>query len=163
MLNFSKVIALALISLSFYDVSISTLSKHAFAGEPIIDRNCRYHERTKEVFQKIPLQNQARVLMTSFFQVNNQKYTLQLLNFPNSTGVLCLRRPNARLLQRLKDVAIIQDKVIEKVEKDPYRPANYIVTVKGEKTEDILRTAYRLNLTNPNQPKVTPIIRVYKN
>jgi hypothetical protein len=90
MLDFSKVIALALTSLSFYDIGVSTLSKSALAGEPIIDRNCHRHERTQEVFRQIPPQNQARILMTSSFQVNNQKYALQLLKFPNSTGVLCL-------------------------------------------------------------------------
>lgn len=196
MLNFSKVIALALTSLSFYSISISILSKPAFAGEPIIDRNCRYHERTKEVFQKIPPENQANTSLTSSFEVNNQKYALQLLKFPNSTGVLCLWKPNAlqpqkallnheimglnlkRIFnsfncqfipdlcnapQRLKNVSIIQDKVIEKIEKDASKPATYIVTVRGEKTEDILSTAYRLNLINPNQPKVTPLIIVYKN
>ncbi|MBE8968312.1 hypothetical protein IQ277_19430 [Nostocales cyanobacterium LEGE 12452] len=97
MLDFSKVIALALTSLSFYGMGVSTLSKSALAGEPIIDRNCRRHERTREVFQQIPLQNQARILTTSSFQVNNKKYSLQLLKFPNSTGVLCLWEPNARL------------------------------------------------------------------
>ena len=163
MLDFSKVIALALTSLSFYGIGVSKLSKSALAGEPIIDRNCRRHERTREVFHQIPPQNQAKILTTFSFQVNNQKYALQLLKFPNSTGVLCLWKPNARLPQRLKDVSIIQDKVIEKFEKDPSRPANYIITVKSEKMEDILKTAYRLNLTNPNQPKVTPLVRVYKN
>jgi hypothetical protein len=163
MLDFSKVIALALTSLSFYGISVSTLSKPTLAGEPIIDRNCRRHERTQKIFQQIPAQHQARIFMTSSFQINNKKYALQLLKFSNSTGVLCLWKPNARIPERLKDVSIIQDKVIEKVEKDPSRPANYIITVKGEQTEDILNTAYRLNLTNPDQPKVTPLIRVYKN
>lgn len=161
--NFSKVIALALTGLSFWGASISILSQPALSGEPIIDRNCGYHVRTPEVLKKIPPQNRATVLNTSLFQVNNQKYTLQLLQFPNSKSVLCLWQPNARLPQKLKDAAIIQDKLIEKLEKDAYRPANYIVTVRGEKSEDILTTTYRLNLTNPNQPKVTPIIRVYKN
>jgi len=162
MLNFCKVTALTLTSLSFYGISVSTLSKAALAGEPIIDRNCRRHERTQKVFQQIPPQNQATILMTSSFQINNQKYALQLLKFSNSTGVLCLWKPNTRLPQRLEGVSIIQDKVIEKVEKDPSRLANYIITVKGEKTEDILRTAYRLDLTNPDKPKVTPLVRVYK-
>lgn len=163
MLNFCKVTALCLTSLSLYGITVSTVSKAALAGEPIIDRNCRRHERTQTVFQQIPAQNRAIILMTSSFQINNQKYALQLLKFSNSTNVLCLWEPNARLPQRLKDVSIIQDKVIEKVEKHPSRPANYIITVKGEKTEDILRTAYRLDLTNTDQPKVTPLIRVYKN
>jgi len=162
MLNLSKVLTLALTSLTFVSVGISTLAKHTLAGEPIIDRNCRYHKRTPEVFKKIPRQHQATVLKTSSFQVNNQKYALQLLKFPNSTGFFCFWKPNARMPQRLNNVAIIQDKIIEKFEKDTSRPANYIVTVKGEKTEDVLRTTYRLNLTNPNQPKVTPIIRIYK-
>lgn len=162
MLNLYKVLTLALTSLTFVSVGILTLPKPTLAGEPIIDRNCHYHKRTPEVFKKIPPQHQATVLKTSFFQINNQKYALQLLKFPNSTGFFCFRKPNARMPQRLNNVAIIQDKIIEKFEKDTSRPANYIVTVKGEKTEDILRTTYRLNLTNPNQPKVTPIIRVYK-
>ncbi|MBD2208443.1 hypothetical protein H6G64_01795 [Calothrix sp. FACHB-156] len=162
MLTFSKVTALALTSLSFYGVSISTLSTSAMAGEPIIDRNCRYHQRTRKVFRQIPPRNQARVLSTSHFQVNNQKYALQLLKFPNSTGVLCLWKLNARLPERLRNVSIIQDKVIEKLEKHPDQPGTYIVTVKGDESGDILNTAYRLNLTNPEQPKVTPLIRVYK-
>ncbi|MBD2683322.1 MULTISPECIES: hypothetical protein [Nostoc] len=193
--NLFKTIAFALISSGFYSASILTLSKPAFAGEPIIDKNCRYHERTQEVFQKIPPQNQAIISQTSHFQVNNEKYALQLLKFPNSTGVLCLWHPNAprpqrallndernwfnlegifnsfncqfmphlcNVPQRLKNVSILQDKEIEKIEKDASQPATYIVTVRGEKTEDILRTAYRLNLINPNQPKVIPLIRVYK-
>jgi hypothetical protein len=163
MLNFSKVPALSLTSLTLYGITVSTLSKAALAGEPIIDRNCRRHERTQKVFQQISPENRARILMTSSFQINNQKYALQLLKFYNSTNVLCLWKPNALQPQRLKHVSIIQDKVIEKVEKEPSRPANYIITVKGEKTEDILRTAYRLDLTNPAQPKVTPLIIIYKN
>ncbi|HIK05094.1 MAG TPA: hypothetical protein IGS40_10320 [Trichormus sp. M33_DOE_039] len=163
MLNFFKVISLTLTSLSFYSASISILSKTAFAGEPIIDRNCQYHQRTQAVFQKIPLRNRAKILLTSTFQVNHQKYTLQLLQFPNSTSVLCLRQANALLPQRLKNVSIIQDKVIEKIEKETAKTAIYIVTVRGEKTGDILRTTYRLNLTNPHQPKVTPLVIVYKN
>lgn len=162
MRNISKVIALALTSFSFASASISTLSNPVSAGEPIIDRNCNRHKRTPEVFRKIPRQNQAIIVQSSHFQVNNQKYTLQLLKFPNSTNVLCLWKPNKRLPERLKNVSIIQDKVIEKVGKDTSRPATYIITVKGEKTEDILNTAYRLDLTNPNQPKLTPLIRVYK-
>jgi hypothetical protein len=163
MLNVSKVIACTLISLSFYSVSLSTFLKLALAGEPIMDRNCGYHVRTPAVVHKIPPQDRARILLTSPFEVNNQKYALQLLKFPDSTGVLCLWKPNARLPQRLGDVSIIQEKVIEKIEKDASRPATYIVTVRSEKAEDILRTIYRLNLTNPNQPKVTPLLRVYKN
>jgi hypothetical protein len=193
--NFSKIIAFTLTGLSFYGASILTLSKPAFAGEPIIDKNCRSHERTQEVFQKIPPQNQAIISQTSHFQVNHEKYALQLLKFPNSTGVLCLWHPNAlqpqrallndernwfnlegifnsfngqfiphlcNVPQRLKNVSMIQDKVIEKFEKDADQPATYIVTVRGDKTEDILRTAYRLDLTNPYQPKAIPLIRVYK-
>ncbi|MBE9209267.1 hypothetical protein IQ244_22705 [Nostoc sp. LEGE 06077] len=163
MLNLSKIIALTFISSSFYSATISTLSKPVLAGEPIIDRNCRRHQRTQAVFQKIPPQNQARILMTSPFQVNHQKYTLQLLKFSNSTGVLCFWKSNSRSPQRLNNVAIIQDKVIEKIEKDSDLPANYIVTVRSEKNEDIFRTTYRLNLINPYQPTVTPIIRIYKN
>ncbi|MFM6157388.1 MAG: hypothetical protein ACKPE3_31055, partial [Sphaerospermopsis kisseleviana] len=145
MLNFPKFMALTVTSCSFAVVTLSTLSKPILAGEPIIDRNCRYHERTREVFQKISPENQGTVLLTSPFKVNNQKYTLQLLKFPNSRGVLCLWQGNPTLPQRLKGVSMIQDKVIEKIEQDPSQLATYIVTVRGEKGEDILRTGYRLN------------------
>jgi hypothetical protein len=162
MLNSSKVVALAVTSLSLSTASISILSNTAFAGEPIIDRNCYFHERTPEGFRQIPPQDQATIVQSSHFKVNNQKYTLQLLKFPDSTNVLCLWKPNKRLPERLKNVSIIQNKVIEKVGRNNLQTANFIITVKGEKTEDILNTAYRLDLTNPNQPKLTPLIRVYK-
>lgn len=163
MLNFSKLIALTLTTCSFAVFTLSTLSKPILAGLPIIDRNCRYHKRTGELVQKTPPQNQGTVLLGSPFRVNNQKYTLHLVKFPNSRGVLCLWQGNTSPPQRLKGVSMIQDKVIEKIEKDPSQLATYIVTVRGEKDEDILRTGYRLNLTNPNKPKVTQLIRVYNN
>ncbi|WP_242039664.1 hypothetical protein [Anabaena sphaerica] len=96
------------------------------------------------------------------FQVNNQRYYLRMLRFPDSTGVFCLGIPNKQLPKRLINAELIQNKLIEKFEQDASQPTNYIVTVKGSKNENILRTTYRLNLSNPQQPKLTKILVVYK-
>lgn len=162
MLNHLKFITLNLTNFSFLIVSLTIFSNSVVAGEGIIDKNCRYYNRSREIFQKIPPQYQGRILSTSIFEINRQKYHLQVLKFPNNTNVFCLLTPNSRTFKRLTASEMIQDKVIEKVEKHPDRQATYIVTVRGNKNEDILRTIYRLNLTNPNQPEVTPLIRVYK-
>ncbi|BAY08046.1 hypothetical protein [Calothrix sp. NIES-2098] len=157
-----KPIACSLTGLILFTLGIEILSKPVAAGEPIIDKNCQYHERTQEIVKKIPPQSRGTVYWTSSFDVNNQKYILQVLKFPNSRSVFCLWQPQKLIPQRLVQAQLIQDRLIEKVEKDSSQKANYIVTVRGEKNENILRTSYRLNLTNPNQPKVTPIIAVYK-
>lgn len=162
MLYWLKPIALSLTGLSLFAGSITILSKPVAAGEPIIDYNCRFHEITSENVKKISPQSRGTVFLTSGFEFNKQKYVLQVLKFPNSRGVFCLWQPNSRIPQRLRKVQLIQDKLIEKVQKDSSRSANYIVTVRGDKNEDFLRTHYRLNLTNPNRPEVTPIIVVYK-
>jgi hypothetical protein len=156
-----RLIYLSLTGLSLLTGSMAMLSKPVTAGEPIIDNNCQYHNRTQEVFRKIPPQNRGTIFLTSGFEVNNQKYFLQVYKFPNSTGMFCLVKPNSLPL-KLKQAQFIQDKLIEKVEKDSSQKANYIVTVRGDKNDKILRAYYRLNLSNPNQPKVTPIIIVYK-
>ncbi|WP_242045456.1 MULTISPECIES: hypothetical protein [unclassified Calothrix] len=156
-----KYIGLGLTNLSLLTASIAIISKPINAGEPIIDNNCQYHVRTPEVFRKIPPQKRGTIYLTSAFDVNRQKYFLQVYKFPNSTGVFCLATFNAQP-QKLKQSQLIQDKIIEKVAKDSSRKANYIVTVRGGINDDFLRIHYRLNLSNPNQPKVTPIIIIYK-
>lgn len=173
MFYYLKPIAWSLTSLSLFTLSMEILSKPVAAGEPIIDKNCQFHERTQEIFNKIPSQSRGTVYWISSFEVNNQKYILQVLKFPNSRSVFCLWQPNSLIFQRLwqpqklisqrlAQAQIIQDRLIEKVEQDSSRKANYIVIVRGDKNENILRTSYRLNLTNPNRPEVTPIIVVYK-
>ncbi|OUL21701.1 hypothetical protein BV372_31475 [Nostoc sp. T09] len=157
-----KPIAWSLTGLSLFTVNIEILSKPVAAGEPIIDKNCQFHERTQEIFKKIPPQSQGTVFLTSGFEVDNQKYILQVLKFPNSRGVFCLWRTNSRIPQRLTQAQLIQDKLIEKVEKDSSQKATYIVTIRGDKNQNILRTYYRLRLTNPNRPEVTPMVVVYK-
>jgi hypothetical protein len=156
-----KIIAFSLTGLSLFTGSMEMLSTPVTAGEAIRDNRCQYHIRTQEVFRKIPPQNRGTVFLTSGFDVNNQKYFLQVLKFPNSTSVFCLVKPNSPP-QRLNQAQFIQDKLIEKIEKDSSRKANYIVTIRGDKNEKILKALYRLNLTNPNQPKVTPRIVMYK-
>jgi hypothetical protein len=156
-----KLIYSSLTGLSLLTGSMAMLSKPVTAGEPIIDSNCQYHIRTQEVFRKIPPQNRGTIFLTSGFEVNHQKYFLQVLKFPNSTGVFCLVKRNS-LPQKLTQAQLIQDKLIEKIEKDPSLKANYIVTVRGDTNDKILKALYRLNLTNPNQAKVTPIIVMYK-
>lgn len=156
-----KSLRLSLTGLSLLIATISIILKPVNAGEPIIDNNCQYHVRTPEVFRKIPPQKRGTIYLTSAFDVNRKKYFLQVYKFPNSTGVFCLATFNAQP-QKLKKSQLIQDKIIEKVAKDPSRNAIYIVTVRGGKNDEFSRVHYRLNLSNPNQPKVTPIITIYK-
>ncbi|WP_413175790.1 hypothetical protein [Anabaena azotica] len=132
------------------------------SGEPIIDRNCRFHERKRETFKNITPQNRGIIWLTKQFKINNQRYYLQVLKFPDSTGVFCMGIANKDLPKKLINSELIQNKLIEKVEQDTNQPSDYIVTVKGSKNKNILRTIYRLNLSNPQQPKLTPILRVYK-
>jgi hypothetical protein len=134
----------------------------SLAGEPILDRNCRYHERSREVFIKIPPQNQGSVFSTLFFKVKNNKHILQVWKFPDNSGILCLFIPDSQLPIKINNAQLIQDKLIEKVEKDPGNINHFIVSIKGKKNENILRTSYRLNLSNPKQPKVSRMIIVYK-
>lgn len=162
MLYWLKPLGLSLTGLTLFTGSMASLSKPVIAGEPIIDKNCQFHNRTQEVFRKIPSQNRGNIFLTSGFEVNNQKYFLQVLKFPNFTSVFCLWKTNSRIPQRLTQAQLIQDKLIEKVEKDSSRLATYIVTVRGDKNQNILKTFYRLKLTNPNRPEVIPMVIIYK-
>jgi hypothetical protein len=131
------------------------------AGEPILDRNCRYHERTRENFKKIPPENRATIYFTSGFNVGKQQYFLQVLKLPNSTSVFCLVNPNTKTNQKISKLQLIQDKKIEKIEKFPDKPATYIVRAEGDKNENVFRVIYKLNLSNPYEPKLSPLIKIY--
>lgn len=158
MLSRANLVALSLTGLSFVTVNMATV----IAGEPIIDRNCRLYQRKPETISKIPPENQGTVYFTSSFKANNQKYFLQVLKFPDSTRVFCLLGTNQQTNQRLTLLNFIQDKQIEKVEKLASQEAKYIVIVKGNNDEDVFRTFYKLNLSNPNQPQITTLVQLYK-
>jgi hypothetical protein len=161
MLKLSKLIAGNLASVTLCFTMIGILSKPAISGTPIMDRNCGFNDRTPETFKKLTPQNRGDIWLTKDFKFNNQRYYLQLHRFPDNTSVLCLGSAN-KLPKKLKNAEILQNKLIEKVERDKSKINHYIVTVKGGKNEDFLRTTYRLNLSNPQNPKVTPILIVYK-
>ncbi|MBK1990130.1 hypothetical protein A0J48_021815 [Sphaerospermopsis aphanizomenoides BCCUSP55] len=162
MFKLSKFISGNLASLTLCSIFIGILSKPVISGEPIMDRNCGLNERTNENFKKLTPQNRGYIWLTKDFKFNNQKYYLQVYRFPDHTGVFCLGIVNKHLPKRLINAEILQNKLIEKVDRDTSQQNHYIVTVKGNKNEDFLRTTYRLNLSNPQNPKVTPIIKVYK-
>jgi hypothetical protein len=161
-MNLSKFITLNLTGLTLIIATISIGSDPAISGEPIRDRNCQFHDPTKENYQKITPQNRGKSWLTKMFQVNNQRYYLRMLRFPDSTGVFCMGIANKQLPKRLINAELIQNKLIEKFEQDASQATNYIVKVKGGKNENFLRTTYRLNLNNPQQPKLTKILVVYK-
>lgn len=160
-MKLSKFIAGNLATLTLCSTFVVTLSKPVISGEPIMDRNCGFNERTKETFTKLTPQNRGYIWLTNHFKSNNRSYYLQVYTFPDNTGVFCLGI-GRQLPKRLKNAEILQNKLIEKFEQDKSKLNHYIVTVKGNKNEDFLRTTYRLNLSNPQNPKVTPILRVYK-
>ncbi|MBD2343775.1 hypothetical protein [Anabaena subtropica] len=160
--DLAKNIVLNLTNFSLCCSYIAIATNPVAAGEPIIDSKCRYHQRTPETFRKIPPQNRATIYFTSGFQANKQKYFLQVLKLPNATGVFCLFSSNYQKNRKITKVQLIQDKQIEKVEKLSDQAATYIITVKGDKNENIFRAFYKLNLSNPHQPKLTPLIKIYK-
>ncbi|WP_353930151.1 hypothetical protein WJM97_17895 [Okeanomitos corallinicola TIOX110] len=127
-----------------------------------MDRNCGFSERTPKTFKKLTPQNRGRIWSTHQLKSNNQRYYFQVYKFPDNTGVFCLGIAGKNLPKRLKKAEILQNKLIEKVEQDNSQMNHYIVTVKGGKKDDFLRTTYRLNLSNPQNPKVSTILIVYK-
>ncbi|ABA20490.1 conserved hypothetical protein [Trichormus variabilis ATCC 29413] len=162
MLKLSSNIVLNLTIIGLFSSYIAIFTTPVIAGEAIIDRNCRYHRRTPQNIQKIPLQSRATIYFTSGFNANKQKYFLQVLKLPNSTGIFCLFNTNSQKTKKITETQMIQNKQIEKVEKLSDQAATYIVTVKGNKDENIFRAFYKLNLSNPYRPKITPIIKIYK-
>ncbi|MBD2252120.1 hypothetical protein [Nostoc parmelioides] len=162
MFKFSINIVLNLTIIGLFFSYVATFTNPVIAGEAIIDKNCRYHRRTPQNMQKIPPQSRATIYFTSRFNANKEKYFLQVLKLPNSTGVFCLFSTNSQKTKKITETQLIQNKQIENVEKLSDQAATYIITVKGNKHENIFRAFYKLNLSNPYHPKMTPIIRIYK-
>ncbi|BAB74745.1 hypothetical protein ACN23B_15280 [Anabaena sp. FACHB-709] len=162
MFKFPINIVLNLTIIGLFSSYIAIFTNPVIASEAIIDKNCRYHRRTPQNIQKIPPKSRATVYFTSGFNANKQKYFLQVLKLPNSTGIFCLFSTNSQKAKKIPETQLIQNKQIEKVEKLSEQAATYIVTVKGNKNENIFRAFYKLNLSNPYRPEMTPIIKIYK-
>ncbi|BAT52388.1 hypothetical protein NOS3756_13230 [Nostoc sp. NIES-3756] len=161
MYKLSKNSVSALTIFSLYCSNLAIFTNPVMAGEPILDRNCRHHARTPENFKKFPPQNRATIYFTSGFNAGKQKYFLQVLKFPNSTSVFCLINPKTKTNQKINKIQLIQDKKIEKIEKFPDKQATYIVRAEGDKNENVFRVIYKLNLSNPYEPKLSPLIKIY--
>ncbi|BCL35050.1 hypothetical protein [Nostoc sp. MS1] len=161
MLKLSKKSVSTLTIFSLYCINLVIFTNPVMAGEAILDRNCRYYVRTPENLKKVPPQNRATVYFTSGFNTGKQKYFLQVLKFPNSTSVFCLVNPHTKTNQKINKIQLIQDKKIEKIENFPDKPASYIVRAEGDKKENLFRVIYQLNLSNPYDPKLSPLVKIY--
>lgn len=140
-------LTISVLTLSILAGSLISFSKPVIAGEVLVDKRCRRNSR-------LPDSEGALVNYQSKFKAYFQSYWLSAARYQDGTYILCLSKPDFKEPKPL-NASQIQNQFIRKIVKTSNSNTVFIVTVAEGNGSRVPLTEYHLNLSNPNQPRVT--------
>lgn len=144
MLGFNKLITISLTTLSLLSCTNLFSLKPVAAEEIYLDKSCSLNQR-------LPKNEKFLVFYKSEFRVNSQNYWLSAARYQDGGAILCISKPDFKQASRVNDFPIA---FISTIAKNPNRNEVFIVTVREGNGLNVPITVYRLDITNPNRPRV---------
>lgn len=151
MTDVKQSLAISVLTLSILTGSLVSFSKSVIAGEVLVDNRCRRNSR-------LPHSEGALVNYQSKFKAYFQSYWLSAARYQDGTYILCLSKSDFKEPKPL-NASQLQNQFIRKIVKSPNRNTVFVVTVAEGNGSRVPLTEYQLNLSNPNQPRVTRLRR----
>lgn len=142
---------ITLISASF----ITTIAPAVFAqpqpsaNEIYIDKNCRPNQQLTQL-------ERYTIFSRNEFTTNGQKYLFYSARYQDGGVILCISKPNFNQPKPL-DQPKIQANFIDKIVRDPNNKTAFIIAVRNGNGPGATATNYRLDLSNPDRPKLTSL------
>lgn len=144
MVNLSKLITISLTTLSLLNCTILFSLKPAEAEQIYLDKNCMQNQRLPQIEKFL-------VFYKSEFRANSQNYLLSAARYQDGAAILCISRPDFKQARAVNEIPIA---FISSIVKDTNRNEVFIVTVREGNGLNVPITVYRLDVTNPNRPRV---------
>lgn len=147
MASVKQSLTISVLTLSILTGSLVSFSKSVIAGEVLVDNRCRRNSR-------LPNSEGALVNYQSEFKTYFQRYWLSAARYQDGAYILCLSKPDFKEPKPL-NASQLQNQFIRKIVKASNSNTVFIVTVAEGNGSRVPLTEYHLNLSNPNQPRVT--------
>ena len=119
------------------------------ANEIYIDKNSRRN-------QQLPQIEKFTIFSTNEFTANGQKYLFYAGRYQDGAVLFCVSKPNFNQ-QKVLNAEKIQRQFIDKIVRDPNNKTAFIIAVRNGNCPGATTTNYRLDLSNPDRPKVTSL------
>ncbi|WP_427158914.1 hypothetical protein ACQFX9_23520 [Aliinostoc sp. HNIBRCY26] len=117
------------------------------AQEIYIDSNCQRNQRLEE-------SDRFTLTYKAEFQTQGKTYWLYSGQYIDGSPVVCISRPGFREAKPV-NLQQLQSGYVDKISKDPRNRTAFLVTVRYGNGSNVPTTQYRLNLSAPNQPRIT--------
>ncbi|MEG4283302.1 PPC domain-containing protein [Microcoleus sp. A006_D1] len=119
------------------------------ANEIYIDKNCRRN-------QQLPQIERYTIFSRNEFTTNGQKYWFYAARYQDGAALFCISQPNFNQ-PKVLNAEKIQRQFIDKIARNPNNKTAFIIAVREGNGLDVPVTNYGLDLSNVDQPKVTPL------
>lgn len=118
------------------------------ANEIYIDKDCRQNQQLQ--FDKFTVFNRNE------FTANGQKYWFYAGRYQDGAVIFCISKPNF-IQPKILNAEKIQRQFIDKIARDPNNKTAFIIAVRNGNGPGATTTNYRLDLSNPDRPKLTSL------
>lgn len=129
--------------------TLTIITQASKAQDVYIDENCRHNPNLQQIDRFV-------VFYSRKFTTNNQTYWLYATRYQDGAVLFCVSRPNF-VQPQLIQAEEISFQFIEKIDQNGNNSPNFHVQVRHGQNINVPLSDYRLNLTNPARPKVTPL------
>ncbi len=118
------------------------------ANEIYIDKDCRRNQQLQV--------DKFTIFNTNEFTANGQKYLFYAGRYQDGAVIFCISKPNFSQ-PKVLNAEKIQRQFIDKIVGDPNNKTAFIIAVRNGNGPGATTINYRLDLSNPDRPKVTSL------
>ncbi|MDB9311622.1 hypothetical protein PN462_00810 [Spirulina sp. CS-785/01] len=129
--------------------TVTTITQPSKAQDVYIDNNCRYNPNLEQI-------DRFTVFYGRKFTTNNQTYWLYASRYQDGAVLFCVSRPDFVQPQPIQ-AEEINAQFIEKIEQNGNNSPSFDIQVRMGNGGRSPLLDYRLDLSNPDRPTVTPL------
>jgi hypothetical protein len=135
---------------------IATITPAVFAQQLQLPANATYIDKNCNLNQQLAPLERYTIFSRKEFTANRKKYWFYAARYQDGAALFCI---SERIFVRPKvlNVEKIQRQFIDKIIQDSTTKTAFIITVREGNGPGATTTNYRLDLSNVDRPKLTPL------
>ncbi|MEG4997591.1 hypothetical protein [Microcoleus sp. B4-D4] len=144
------------LTLSLISAIVTAIAPGVFAQQLQLPANATYIDKNCNLNQQLAPLERYTIFSRKEFTTNRKKYWFYAARYQDGAALFCISE-RIFIRPQVLNVEKIQRQFIDKVVRDPKNPTGFIITVRGGNGPGATTTNYRLDLSNVDRPKLTPL------
>ncbi|MEG3937890.1 MULTISPECIES: hypothetical protein [unclassified Microcoleus] len=144
------------LTLSLISAIVTAIAPGVFAQQLQLPANATYIDKNCNLNQQLAPLERYTIFSREEFTTNRKKYWFYAARYQDGASLFCISE-RIFIRPQVLNVEKIQRQFIDKVVRDPKNPTGFIITVRGGNGPGATTTNYRLDLSNVDRPKLTPL------